>query len=73
MNRKKMKAVAERLEGLPAQEQNVLDWLVDRASKEPVELSDSELEAAFGGQGLAGSLGFEDEAKSLEVKWSLSF
>lgn len=53
---------------LPSQEQNVLDWLVDRAQN---ELSDSELSAVSGGQDLANSLGFEGE--DIKVTWSLSF
>jgi hypothetical protein len=70
-----VKNVADKLRtaaaGLPAQEQNVLDWLVDRARKGQVPISDEDLRHASGGGALAGSLGWSDvEAEDLNIGWS---
>jgi hypothetical protein len=57
--------------GLPAQEKQVLDWLVDRARKAPLPISDEDLRNASGGQALAGSLGWSEvDPDNLTIGWS---
>lgn len=57
--------------GLLAQEQNVLEWLVDRARKTPVQILEEDLRNASGGRDLAESLGWSDlEAGDANIGWS---
>lgn len=58
---------------LPAQEQEVLDWLVSRA--EAAELSNDELRTVNGGDGYLGfgGLAEAEDGVKVTIEWSKSF